>query len=74
MVDVRRYTFIVQVRPGGIATLENLSTREQIPVRELGRIGAQIEQWLEALTGADARTGSAMADESQREERPDATR
>jgi hypothetical protein len=47
---VFRYTFVVQVHPGGISTLENLATRERVQVAEVAAVGAQIEQWLEVLT------------------------
>ena len=44
-----RYTFVVQVHPAGISTLENLSTRERIQVVDLSAVGRQIEEWLESL-------------------------
>lgn len=47
-----RYTFVVQVHPGGISTLENLSTQERVPIRDLETVGPQIEAWLAALTRA----------------------
>lgn len=50
---MRRYTFVVQVHPEGVATLENLTTRERIQVHDLDRVGSQIEYWLRALGGAD---------------------
>ena len=46
---MQRYTFVVQVHPGGTSTLENLSTQERIPVSELTEVGAQIEEWLTEL-------------------------
>ena len=42
----QRYTFIVQVHPEGVVTLENLGTRERVQVQELATVGAQIEHWL----------------------------
>jgi hypothetical protein len=47
---VDRYTFVVQVHPGSISTLENLRTRERIQIVDLAAIGPQIEQWLRSLT------------------------
>jgi hypothetical protein len=52
--EVTRYTFVVQVHPDGLSTLENLSTHERIRVSDLGTVGPQIEQWLEGLTSAAA--------------------
>jgi hypothetical protein len=46
---VQRFTFVVQVHPDGIKTLENLSTHERVPVTELVEIGPMIERWLELL-------------------------
>jgi hypothetical protein len=43
---VKRHTFVVQVHPEGISTLENLSTHERIRLAELAAIGPQIERWL----------------------------
>jgi hypothetical protein len=43
---MNRYTFVVQVHPGGISTLENLSTHECVRVSELSVVGPQIERWL----------------------------
>jgi hypothetical protein len=47
---VFRYTFVVQIHPEGISTLENLATRERVQVAEVATVGAQIEQWLQVLT------------------------
>jgi hypothetical protein len=44
---VNRFTFLVQVHPEGISTLENLSTHERIPIPDLAAIGPQIERWLD---------------------------
>jgi hypothetical protein len=46
---VTRYTFVVQVQPGGVSTLENLSTRERVRVADVATVGAQIERWVERL-------------------------
>ena len=43
---MKRYTFVVQVHPEGISTLENLSTQERIRLEELAAVGPQIERWL----------------------------
>jgi hypothetical protein len=42
-------TFVVQIHPGGISTLENLSTQERVRIADLSAIGPQIEAWLERL-------------------------
>jgi hypothetical protein len=46
---VTRYTFVVQVHPEGISTLENLSTHERIQITDLAEVGPKIEEWLGAL-------------------------
>jgi hypothetical protein len=46
---VTRYTFLVQVHPDGISTLENLSTHERIQIVDFAAIGPQIEAWLAGL-------------------------
>jgi hypothetical protein len=43
---MNRYTFVVQVHPRGISTLENLSTQERVSLPELSAVGPQIERWL----------------------------
>jgi hypothetical protein len=50
---MNRYTFVVHVHPDGPSTLENLSTREQVPISDLAAVGLQIEQWLAAPDGDD---------------------
>jgi hypothetical protein len=50
---VNRYTFVVQVHPDGISTLENLATHERVQVAEFAALGPQIERWLQALTESD---------------------
>jgi hypothetical protein len=52
---MKRLTFLVQVHPDGIKTLENLDSHERVPVAELTEIGPRIEQWLATVTDADAR-------------------
>jgi hypothetical protein len=54
--EVKRYTFVVQIHPEGISTLENLSTQERVRIPELGQVGPQIERWL-----AEAPEGSMQA-------------
>jgi hypothetical protein len=44
-----RYTFVVQVHPDGLSTLENLSTHERVRVTDLATVGPQIEEWLAGL-------------------------
>lgn len=46
---MNRYTFVIQVHPGGLSTLENLSTHERIPLSDLAAVGPQIERWLAGL-------------------------
>ena len=43
---MNRFTFVVQVHPDGISTLENLATQERIRISDLGSVGPQIERWL----------------------------
>jgi hypothetical protein len=43
---VKRHTFVVQVHPEGISTLEDLSTHELVRLENLAEIGPQIERWL----------------------------
>jgi hypothetical protein len=61
---VNRYTFVVQVHPEGISTLENLSTHERVRVAGMGEVGPQIERWLEELelTLAPASSGPAPSE------------
>jgi hypothetical protein len=49
---VRRYTFVVQVHPDGVSTLENLSTSERVPIGEMAEVGGQIDRWLAAAASA----------------------
>jgi hypothetical protein len=49
---VARYTFVVQVHPEGISTLENLSTQERVLIADLETVGPQIQVWLATLTRA----------------------
>jgi hypothetical protein len=60
---VTRYTFVVQVHPDGLSTLENLSTHERVRVADLATVGHQIEEWLEGLTAPDV--APAIEGESQ---------
>lgn len=43
---MRRYTFVVQVHPEGVSTLENLSTAELVRIAAMAEVGPQIERWL----------------------------
>jgi hypothetical protein len=43
---MNRFTFVVQVHPEGICTLENLSTNERVQISDLGTVGLQIQRWL----------------------------
>jgi hypothetical protein len=46
VVRVNRFTFVVQVHPEGISTLENLSTHERVSISDLDTVGPQIERWI----------------------------
>ncbi len=48
---MKRYTFVIQIHPEGISTLENLSTQERIQIPELSMVGQQIESWLATAPG-----------------------
>jgi hypothetical protein len=50
---MNRYTFVIHVHPGGLSTLENLSTHERVRVSDLDMVGGQIERWLNGLTEPD---------------------
>jgi hypothetical protein len=47
---MHRFTFVVQIHPDGISTLENVRTRELVQLTDLAEVGPQIEQWLKGLT------------------------
>jgi hypothetical protein len=51
---MKRYTFVIQVHPDGVSTLENLTTRERIRVSDMATVGAQIEQWLGKLPSSSS--------------------
>jgi hypothetical protein len=51
---MNRHTFVIQIYPGGISTLENLSTRERVQVSALTAVAPQIETWLEVLADSQA--------------------
>jgi hypothetical protein len=53
---MRRYTFVVQVHPEGVATLENLSTSERIRLGDMEEVGPQIQRWLDGLPRPPHRT------------------
>lgn len=68
---MNRYTFVVQVHPEGISTLENLSTHERVRVPDMSAVGPQIERWLEELEFSPAPASTAPAPtESQAESAP----
>ncbi len=46
---MERYSFVVQVHPDGVSTLENLATRERVKIEGLEEVGPRIEGWLEEL-------------------------
>jgi hypothetical protein len=56
---VNRYTFVIQVHPGGVSTLENLSTHERVHVADLAAVGPQIERWLTTLPSPQSPDASA---------------
>jgi hypothetical protein len=67
--EVNRYTFVVQVHPEGISTLENLSTSERVRIDEITAVGTQIERWLDDLELSRPRSVPAPT-ESVRESAP----
>jgi hypothetical protein len=50
---MNRYTFVVQVHPEGISTLENVSTNERVALTELAEVAPRIERWLAELPKPD---------------------
>jgi hypothetical protein len=50
---MNRHTFVIHVHPGGLSTLENLSTHERVRVSDLDTVGRQIERWLTGLIEPD---------------------
>jgi hypothetical protein len=58
---MNRYTFVIQVHPDGISTLENLGTHERIRVSDLDAIGPQINRWLKGLTEGEGAAGASRA-------------
>jgi hypothetical protein len=66
---MNRFTFLVQVHPEGISTLENLSTHERVLIPDLAAIGPQIERWLDEQPGARTRppldTGTGRIESAQ---------
>jgi hypothetical protein len=66
---VNRYTFVVQVHPEGISTLENLTTHERVPIEELEAVGPQIERWLAELAGPAATPTHDASDRSESHQR-----
>jgi hypothetical protein len=57
---MNRYTFVLQIHPGGLSTLENLSTSERIPIADLEAVGPQVERWLAQLPSAPSPSASAL--------------
>jgi hypothetical protein len=41
-----RDTFVLQVHPGGVSTLETVRTRERVRIEGLDSVGAQVERWI----------------------------
>lgn len=58
-----RYTFVVQVHPDGISTLENLATRERLLIADLAAVGPQIGRWLQELRSGEAAAAPASVPE-----------
>lgn len=44
-----RFTFVVQIHPEGLSTLENVSSAERVRIAELDEVGPQIQRWLAEL-------------------------
>lgn len=70
---MNRFTFVVQVHPEGISTLENLSTHERVRVSDLAVIGPQIERWLAEQPDATTRRGP-DSEQGPRESAPESAR
>jgi hypothetical protein len=51
---MNRYTFVVRIHPGGVSTLENLTTYERVKLTELATVGPQIERWLSEQSDSSA--------------------
>lgn len=51
---MNRHTFVLQIYPEGVSTLENLTTRERVQVAALTAVAPQIETWLDALADSQA--------------------
>lgn len=62
---MNRYTFVIQIHPEGISTLENLSTHERIRVSDLTAVGPQIERWLAALHGSPTADGRPVKEKEE---------
>lgn len=58
---MNRYTFVIQVHPGGHSTLENLSTHECVRISDMASVGAQIGRWLAELDAGARRDEVAQA-------------
>jgi hypothetical protein len=58
---MNRYTFVIQIHPGGLSTLENLSTNERIRLSDLATVGPQIERWLAGLSEGAGSDGARSA-------------
>jgi hypothetical protein len=57
-----RYTFVVQVHPGGISTVENLATSDRVRITDVTTVGRQIARWLEELQAGDPLPASVQRD------------
>jgi hypothetical protein len=49
LIPRARYSFVVQVHPDGVSTVENIATRERVKIAGLEEVGPRIERWLEEL-------------------------
>jgi hypothetical protein len=66
---MNRHTFVIQVHPDGVSTLENLSTHERIRIGDMAAVGPQVERWLAELPGAQRRDGPAANLDADRDAR-----
>ena len=55
-----RSTFVVQVHPDGISTIENLTTRERVQITDVAAVGPQISRWLQELQSVEPVPASAQ--------------
>jgi hypothetical protein len=58
--STRRQTFLLQVRPDGVSTLENVGTGQRVRVDELAAVATWVERWIAEAAG-ETRCGKRAA-------------